>query len=432
MKAARYPGVFIGMFLKTLVCLLAIGCLSHPRTLWANFSGWASGVVSTGNASPSTEKRSTNITIEEENLTINLHQEFAAVEVRYQMRNTGDDVNQGFFFPVETEVDDLENYQVFADGKEYKWETVESPKIPEIIDEEGNYDAGRRNPIKSWKKSTIAFASGQTREIVVRYNARYDLEGGGQSDDDHWSPARFAYSLSPAATWKGPIGKGRVVINIVHPLPEDVVIYKPADRFAKINDRLYEWSFTDLKPTQDDDLFIRVHKGEDHYERSQSTYILRQDSYYLRHTEYDVKAGKDSDYNMENLKYDNDIAWAAGGSNNGIGESLTFTVNNPLPLDAIFIMPGYDSTDKSFWWKYNRVAQLKITLNGEHTFDVAIPDERFKYEYPIVIRDYNKPVKKIRMEITGVHRGTHYKNTCISLIQLQGKLAKKPIITGSR
>jgi len=103
--------------------------------LFANGGAWQTGVPVTGNAAASDQKKSTNVTIEDEKLTIDLHQEFAAVEVRYRMKNTGGQVEQDFFFPVErwAESDgetsdhmvlDLEGYAITADGAELKWQDV--------------------------------------------------------------------------------------------------------------------------------------------------------------------------------------------------------------------------------------------------------------------------------------------------------------------
>jgi hypothetical protein len=74
---------------------------SASTQLLGNGGAWQTGVPVTGNGAASDQKRATNVTIEDEKLTIDLHQEFAAVEVRYRMRNTGGEVAQDFFFPVE-------------------------------------------------------------------------------------------------------------------------------------------------------------------------------------------------------------------------------------------------------------------------------------------------------------------------------------------
>jgi hypothetical protein len=79
------------------------------------------------------------------------------------------------------------------------------------------------------------------------------------------------------------------------------------------------------------------------------------------------------------------------------------------------------------------VAELEITLNGEHTFTVAIPDEQFHDLYPIPVRGYTKPVNAVKLVIKKVHPGTGGSHdTCISQVQLRGKLSQKPKIQGAR
>jgi hypothetical protein len=70
-------------------------------TLLANGGAWQTGVPGTGSASASNKSRKTDVTIEDETLKIDLHPEYAAVEVHYRMHNSGPKVDQEFFFPVE-------------------------------------------------------------------------------------------------------------------------------------------------------------------------------------------------------------------------------------------------------------------------------------------------------------------------------------------
>lgn len=100
--------------------------LVRESRLLANGGAWQTGVPVTGNGAASDQKRATNVAIEEEKLVIDLHQEFAAVEVRYRMRNTGAEVAQDFFFPVERWAEsedeggstktDLEGYAITAEA----------------------------------------------------------------------------------------------------------------------------------------------------------------------------------------------------------------------------------------------------------------------------------------------------------------------------
>src|SRR5215467_6520631 len=95
--------------------------------LLANGGAWQTGVPGTGSASASNQNHKTDVTIEDETLKIDLHPEYAAVEVRYRMHNTGSKTQQDFFFPVErwgknpetpdTKTADIRQYEITVDGK---------------------------------------------------------------------------------------------------------------------------------------------------------------------------------------------------------------------------------------------------------------------------------------------------------------------------
>jgi hypothetical protein len=476
--------------------LLAMGSLVvGTYTLLANGGAWQSGVPGTGNASASKNDRHTNVTIEDETLKIDLHLAYADVDVRYRMHNTGAKVQQDFFFPVErwgknpdadtvTKGSDIDHYQISVDGKELKSTNVaggkkessktkeenskanqesseakeegsEAKESSEAGEEGGETTSGQFwqeniSTIKSWKKSVIPFERNQTREVAIRYRAKYAENDESVSDDLHISDATFAYSLSPAATWKGTIGKGKVEINILHPEPEDVSIEKPKERFRKVSDTHYEWQFENLKPTLADDIRIIAHSKYDSYPTGnwedptrRASYVIRNNQYFLDHKDYDATAsstlapqGK-RNYDVVNIRGDPtreiESPWAEGVEGDGIGESITLNVKRPLPLYGILIRPGYyEYGREDVWRKNNRVAALEITLNDEHTFTESIPDERFEDPYLIPVRDYTKPVSKINLVIKGVHHGTQFRDTCISLVELRAPLSKKPEIQGAR
>jgi hypothetical protein len=431
--------------------------------VFANGGAWQTGVPGTGNASASKNDRHTDVTIGNEILEIDLHPEYTAVEVRYQMHNTGPKVQQDFFFPVErwgknpdadadTKRDDIDHYRIAVDGKELASTNVAGPKEESSSDNSsGQIWEQNISTIKSWKKSVIPFERNQTREVTIQYRARYAENDESVSDDSHISDATFAYSLSPAATWKGPISKGKIEINILHPEPEDVSIEKPKDRFQKINDTHYEWDFENLKPTLADDIRIVAHSKYDSYPtgyseedtRRHASYVLREHQYFLDHTDYDATAsstlasqGK-RNYDAINIKADPQrelqTPWCEGAKDDGTGQSVTLGVKRPLPLYGILIRPGYyEYGREDVWWKNNRVAALEITLNDEHTFTENIPDERFESPYLIRVRDYVKPVSKIKLVIKAVHHGKQFRDTCISLLELRAALANKPEIQPAR
>src|SRR5881227_3316465 len=165
-------------------------------TLLANGGAWQTGIPGTGSGSASNKGQKTDVTIENETLKIDLHPEYADVEVRYRMHNTGPKVQQDFFFPVErwgknpdADIDairsDIDHYQISVDGKELKWTNVAGPKEQSRKTKEGDSKANQEgnqaekeaseeqkgadettsgsiwqqelSTIKSWKKSVIPF-----------------------------------------------------------------------------------------------------------------------------------------------------------------------------------------------------------------------------------------------------------------------------------
>lgn len=417
--------------------------------LFANGGAWINGVLGTGTPQGSNDpKHPTKVAIEEENLTIDLHQEFAAVDLRYRMHNLGSRTKQDFFFPVESAEGGLDEYEIVADGKSLKVDSVLAEVTPEK-----SYPP---KPIRAWKKSVISFGGNQTLEVRIRYKSAYGRESFSISEDCAIGNAIFAYSLSPAATWNGPIGKGKITVNIVHPEPWEVAFSKPADRFAKITETRYEWNFDRLKPTLEDDIEIIAHKKFECFpvdyavgmrkSKIRGTYLVYDHRYYLVHCDYTAEASstlKPQDghqYEVQNIvEWDREKTWAEGVDGDGIGESITLKPKIARPLDAILINPGYGardsaifhdggrkSQDESLWWQNNRVAQLEITLNGEHTFMAAFPDEIMHDPYPVLVHGYSKPVETIKMVIKAVYHGSKYQDTCISKVELRTKLTKKP------
>lgn len=455
--------------------------LAVTSSLFGNGGAWQTGVPLTGNAAATDQKKTTNVAIEDEKLTIDLHQEFAAVEVHYRMKNTGGQVEQDFFFPVErwAESDgedagtariDLEDYAIIADGTELKFENVNAKgEKPKAVKDErwGDFKPGTR----LWKKSKIPFTANQIREILIRYRSPYAAVQSSVSDDGHSDALYFHYSVSPAATWKGPIGKGKITVNYLHPRPEEISITKPKDRFKKVTDTQFVWEFQNLKPTLADDMRIVVHPAYDTYpvhgdfevksddQTIRAEYVIEKNRYFIQHSDYEAVASstlkpqavpvpspqpsasdssaaseeaKEKNYEVANIKGMGEGTWAEGVEGDGIGENITLTVNKPKPLDAILIMPGYKDYDATLWAKNNRVAELEITLNGEHTFTAVIPDEQFNELYPIPVRGYTKPVSTVKLVIKKVHPGTRYHDTCIGRVVLRIPLTQKPKIQAAR
>src|SRR4051812_8151298 len=141
--------------MKNLWLALAL-FIGSGSTLFSNGGAWQGGVPTTGNGSGSKNDRHTDVTIENEMLKIDLHPEYADVNVRYRMHNTGPTVQQDFFFPVERwganpdsdgqgKSDDIDRYQISVDGKELKCTNVAKPKGKSSKTKEGSSEVTEGN-----------------------------------------------------------------------------------------------------------------------------------------------------------------------------------------------------------------------------------------------------------------------------------------------
>ncbi len=147
-------------------------------------------------------------------------------------------------------------------------------------------------------------------------------------------------------------------------------------------------------------------------QKFRAEYVIEANRYFVQHSDYDAVASStlapqgEHKYDVDNIKgLDGATTWAEGVDGDGVGENITLTVHRPLPLDSIMIAPGYKSfEDPTLWTRNNRVAELEVTLNGEHTFTAAIPDDKFNELYPIPVRGYTKPVTTVKLVIKAVHR----------------------------
>jgi len=202
---------------RILIVRVSFFLLAQARS-FGNGGAWQTGVPVTGNGAATDQKRTTNVTIEEEKLSIDLHQEFAALEVRYRMRNSGGQVEQDFFFPVERWAESDDRSGQHDDGparvRHHRgWHGIEVGKCGrerrEAETGEGSALGDFQSGDAALEKSSIPFAQGQTREILIHYRSPYCGNPSSVSDDGHSGDAYFRYSLSPAATWKGQLGKAK-------------------------------------------------------------------------------------------------------------------------------------------------------------------------------------------------------------------------------
>ncbi len=459
------------------VWTIAVSC-SWAAQARANGGGYAFGVQFTGSVAPFQASGTEHVRILEEKLEVDLRRTAAVVTVRYTMRNLAPEpVRVRFGFPVETTNQDdfggdderpgeslndarhkdllasiklLEGYTVTADGKSVKAEFQVEP-----------FAAGKVKPfsgsevlkgIAGWMVSELTYPTGKPVTLEIRYSAPYAREGHTATDDDYVDGSFFSYRLSTGAVWNGTIEKGTVTVRADGIAPEEVRVEHGHLR----QDGRDRWvrEFANLKPTLDDDLYVRAIPGYyvpgmyEQRDQRYRRYIQRggrdpsrdQQSWGGAHTRYKATASstlapiKGHHFGPENLANEaapsaaRQVPWAEGVPGPGIGEWVELVPKKPSPLLALGIYSGFQSGP--LFQKNGRPSRVAIELNGEHRFTATLGDVLQEQLVPIV--GYAKPVSRIRITIRDVYPGTQYDDTCINGIVLYDLLPQRPDISVAR
>jgi hypothetical protein len=436
--------------------------LGLSGALWANGGGYfRGGVEFTGGIAGFEPSATGNVRMIDENLSIRLGQEEAAVEVRYVMKNLSDrKVKVRFGFPVEEALDRelmapltdqppaaskqltyCRDYEITAGGRPVKatWQG----------EERGQPDR-RFHGIAGWMVSDVIFAAGQELPVTIRFRSAYPQEEWSVSEDSSASAAVFRYRLSTAACWAGTIGSGRIRVVADGIDPQDLRILKPVNRFRKEGDA-WVWNFEDLEPTLADDIEIEAQPAEQTYgsrtadggfpskeDEPTVQFIGRGERWSMLHSNYRVKASStlkpqgENHYQAENLR---DLwggnAWSEGVEGPGIGEWLELVPAEAKPLRSLRITPGYVKHDHEGLFTANaRPARVRVELNGKHRFEASIPDKPEEFHIPVT--GFTEPARKIRLTVLGVYPGEKYEDLCVSTIRLESVVDRKPKVQPSR
>jgi hypothetical protein len=100
------------------------------------------------------------------------------------------------------------------------------------------YPPDKRPELLEWLVSVVHFDAGQTRRIHIRYDSLYAYCSGGYSDDGDTCDDRFAYVLSTASVWKGPIASGKITIDAVT-VPAEQIIFPRRGAFTGMDRVLF-------------------------------------------------------------------------------------------------------------------------------------------------------------------------------------------------
>ena len=421
---------------------LVMSFVASIQPVLANGGGYfRGGVERAGDLAGFEPKETENIRILDEKLTVALGPREADVEVRYLMRNETDKkVKVRFGFPVEesfdTElmvaagVDGSVKTQVLKYCQEYVITAAGKPVAAKWQGEEKAVSDKRFKGLAGWLVSELTFAGGEEKPVMIRFRSAYPSEIWDVSADTSTTAAIFKYRLSTAACWAGTIGTGRIVLKPNGIDPQELRVLKPVNRFKKEGDA-WVWNFENLEPSLADDFEVEAQpEVREHSDTETTRHIERGGTWLLAHTNYEVSASSvlppadGNSYEAAKLKslWGNE-PWSEGAPGPGVGEWVEMVPTVAKPLAAIVVIPGYFKSAGLF--RANaRPKKILVTLNGQHEFTTHLPDVREPFR--IVIRDYVKPVKKIRLTFQEVWPGEKFEDLCVSGVKLEVKLDKKP------
>jgi hypothetical protein len=459
--AARRRCYHAGM--KTLPVLAA---LLLPVAVLANGGGYQYGNSKLGSLELFQPKNAEQVEMQTELLEIELGVERARVAVEYTLRNSGKAVTVEAGFPITADnarmtesgalnppSQALQNFSAAADGEPVKWELKwDLPRKKKGNDPEVALpmDGAR---VSGWHVFKLPFKSGQSRTFRVTYDTPYAGATASVSEDSHDSVESVSYLFSTAAVWKGPIKSGKVVVRAAH-VDADKVKFNLPKRFTRKGD-VWTWEFKDFEPTLADDLKIAVHPASQSWGRTLPDgskdgegdpayvdYVKESGRWEMQHRLYKATASStlppqgEKTYEAKNVGDYGGRVWAEGAPDDGVGESLTLTLDQPRKVSRIGVRNGYvrrDGSTEELYSANNRVAEFAVSINGGKPFTAPLPDELLKRRlFFIPLPTDTPPVKTIQLTIQKVYRGTKYRDTCVSAIRLVTPLEKAPKITPSR
>jgi hypothetical protein len=121
-------------------------------------------------------------------------------------------------------------------------------------------------------------------------------------------------------------------------------------------------------------------------------------------------------YRGDNLADSNmNTAWVEGVSGDGIGEVLRFSFDQPILINQIVIANGYNKSP-SVYSKNNRVKSFDVRTSTGFTKRVQVVD---RGGYQVLDLPSLGEVLWVSLTLTSVHRGTKYRDTAISELQLK-------------
>lgn len=246
------------------------------------------------------------------------------------------------------------------------------------------------------------------------------------------SSSKLDFMLSPALGWKTPLKQGTVSVFAEEMLPETLQIISPPskDHIRQSAKGVLSWDI--VEPGGHIPQKISIIAGPDISARASSPGMLginnREQS--IVH-DYQIAGSSTLAHDPlgepcspEKLRTQRGF-WAEGVPGDGIGEWLELTFPTPRKLSGILIEPGISPLvlgekdpeakrrPEIAFSLYSRPRTVKVIINeGEYDFKATLRDD-WNVQM-ISIPYFNKPIRKVRLELDSVYPGSAADDTYIT------------------
>jgi hypothetical protein len=215
-----------------VVSLLALAATTQSRADDAAIQGVGGAIQ------PMAEHPS--VVMEKMQVSIDLWPDRAGVDCFFVFRNTGPATTVQMGFP-ESGSDSgrwrggVGGFTAFA-----TW--VDGRPVPTVIEGE----TSQAGSWERWRVKSVRFARGQQRRVRVRYSAK--------TGDDISGRRFFAYRIGSGASWKGPIGRVQVFLQVSYDRARWQFAVPPG--FRRIGPGRYEFARRAYEPSARDEILI--------------------------------------------------------------------------------------------------------------------------------------------------------------------------------
>ena len=436
--------------MKYILALLAL--LLVPSLALANGGPIdVSGTYGVGNI---TMVEHHDITLEEENLRVEIDGDYADVAVEYKLNNHGPDARITYGFPLDVIIDEYGGEEERPQGEDIKFRIQdESGDLKVTVRTDANGDAPyiivsdgdmEHKIDRKWFITDLGFQAGRPKILKVTYRCkcRYTDWEFSKSFKPVFSERIFQYMLEPSKNWgNGLVARFTATVDLNKLVKTGGVVKEVKPEGYRSSNNILEWKIDNFDLAKAQDIQVTY----DNSAAKMSAYI----SEYRMPTELMTRCAASSllpaddnsgsNYGTDNLfdgKYD--TAWVEGIKGPGIGQWIELDLDK-VSLSAIGIMNGY-TKNSNLYYANNRIKKLKLEIQwdnwgtqdgGRDSVEIQLEPKQFKElnlnaPAPFIswLADfgdgYNR-AQQIRLTILDVYPGKKYDDTPITELFIIGQ-----------